>query len=172
MHLSGVQITLRPVAGNCRRKLSQELNGEKGKMKTGPLIQIFVITATSLLITACASNSGGGRGSASMVSESNPVCVGQADCQVKMAAARNWVVNTTGFGLRIDSDDLIETGGWGVADFTSVRVSRSPLGSNRYWLVLEIACGTDRNGNGYRELGCPNPTAAAGDFSGTVSAAH
>ena len=72
------------------------------------IIKIFLILQAVLLVTSCVSGSGNPASSAA-VSRTIPTGVGGADCQTKMNAARNWVVNNTGFALTVNSENQIAT---------------------------------------------------------------
>ncbi|MEQ8953186.1 MAG: hypothetical protein RL120_03565, partial [Gammaproteobacteria bacterium] len=100
-------------------------------------------------------------------SSAAPVCVGSLDCMTKMNAARNWIAANSGLGLIVDSEDTLETGGWGMPNYTSVRVERRPIGEGRFWIIAAIQCG---NGGGQPGL-CPDTAAALANFNTTVSAA-
>jgi len=140
-------------------------------MVNNPITRIFLILQVALLVTSCVAGSGGNQVSSSAVNRTTPTCIGVADCQAKMSAARNWVVNNTGFAIVVNSDDQIETGGWGIEDYTAIKVSRAPIGGNRYWIQLEINCGTDSSGPGFDGLGCPDSAGSALDFNNVVSSA-
>jgi hypothetical protein len=135
-----------------------------------PVIRNFLILQMALLVTSCVSGTGNTATTAA-VSRSVPTCIGEADCQAKMVAARNWVVNNTGFAILVDNSTQITTGGWGIDDITAVKVTRAPIGGDRFWIQLEINCGTNSSGPGFDELDCPDSEDSALDFNRVVSSA-
>jgi len=137
-------------------------------------IKIGLGLMATLLVTACATGtgSGGNMDMQTVYERTIPVCVGANDCRLKMDAARDWVKNNTGFQLLVDTDDRIETGGWAVADFTAVRIDRAPIGSDRYWILVEINCGSDDSGADFGAHTCPPYWETVVNFNQVVSAAN
>ena len=134
-------------------------------------IKIGLGFLTSVLITACATT-GGDASMQAAYERTIPVCVGASDCQVKMDAARAWVKNNTGFQLLVDTDERLETGGWGMPDYTSVRVDRAPIGSDRYWILVEVNCGNEGTGSAFGSHTCPPYWDTVVNFNQVVSAAN
>ena len=81
------------------------------------------------------------------------------------------MASNTGFQLVIDNDNHLETGGWGFEGLTAIRVRRAPIGSGRYWILLDISCATDASTPGFEADSCPPYEESASDFNRVVSAA-
>ena len=131
-------------------------------------IKIGALCSVLLILAACAGGTTPGRG-AGGVSSAAPICVGGMDCMAKMNAARNWIAANSGLGLVVNTADTLETGGWGMPAYTSVRVQRQSLGGDRYWILADIQCGNSRSS---ASAGlCPDSAAAISNFNAAVSAA-
>jgi hypothetical protein len=85
-----------------------------------------------------------------------PTCQSPEECELKWAAARNWILENLTRKIETITPDYIETHGtYGVSsfssrDFISARVTKTPLGNGVYRFDLATACG--------RPFGCsPSP---------------
>lgn len=90
-----------------------------------------------------------------------PVCEGAADCAAKWEAARNWVVNTPSYGIRVSNDDRIETyDADSTRAGTAIQVSRESLGGDRYRILVNVDC--------FAIYGCPPYWETKIDFNRSV----
>ncbi len=137
-------------------------------MKHAKPAKIFLPFCLVSLLAACESTSSPPM-TAGSVGSAAPVCVGSLDCMTKMNAARAWIAANSGLGLVVDSSTTLETGGWGMPSYTSVRVERRPIGGERYWIIASVQCGTG-GGSSQASL-CPDSAAAIANFNTAVSAA-
>jgi hypothetical protein len=131
------------------------------------IIKITVGLQLSLWLAACAT--GGNQGAMNAFGKATPICVSAQDCQVKMHAARTWVARNTDLELAVDSEDRLETYGWGMGAYTAVRVERAPIGGSSYWIRMEVNCGVDTVNS--RANVCSDTSAALADFNSAVSSA-
>lgn len=142
-------------------------------MSNAAKIRISLGALLTAMLTACASGTGsGGAISQTDYDRTIPVCIGDAECRMKMHAASEWVAKTTGYALVVNTDERIETGGWGMGQFPAVRVDRKSIGGGRDWIVIEIDCGTAAPGAGFGARTCPPVGEAAIAFNAAVGAAH
>ena len=143
-------------------------------MNIAAKIRISLGALLTLLVTACATGTGSGGNSdlQTQYERTIPVCVGETDCALKMAAAREWVAQITGYELAIATDERIETSGWGRADVPAVRVDRASIGDNRHWILIEVNCGAAVPGDRFGARTCPPYWETAIDFNVAVSSAQ
>lgn len=145
-------------------------------MSMAKIIKISICGLLAGLVTACATTSTtGSRGSASdqaQYERTIPVCVGASDCALKMEAARNWVAAKTGYDMVVNTDDRIETGGWGMNTYPAVRIERAPIGGQSHWILIEMDCGLAEEGDRFGANTCPPYWPTAIDFNRTVSSAQ
>jgi hypothetical protein len=131
-------------------------------MKGNQLSKVYFSFLMALAVASCVAPAG--QVATAEYNSNNPICVGALDCQAKMEAARNWVASNTGLQLVVDRDDLLETGGWGFEDLTAIRVRRAAIGSDRYWILLDVSCATGDDS-------CPPYEQSANNFNRAVSSA-
>ena len=94
-----------------------------------------------------------------------PVCEGTADCNAKWEAARNWVVNTPSYGIRVSNENRIETyDADSTRAGTAIQVSREPLGGERYRILVNVDC--------FAIDGCPPYWETKIDFNRSVGNAE
>lgn len=125
------------------------------------------------MLSACATGTGsGGVTSQTDYERTIPVCIGEAECRMKMQVASEWVAKTTGYELVVNTDERIETGGWGMGQYPAVRVERKSIGGGRHWILIEIDCGTAARGTAFGARTCPPSGEAALAFNTAVGAAH
>jgi hypothetical protein len=95
-----------------------------------------------------------------------PTCTQAKECEVKWAAARDWVLANSGMKIQNITDGYIET--YAVVDYSPVlaaQVVKKVLANGSYRIEAKIWCGNP--------LGCSvSPTDALLDFNRTVTAAY
>jgi hypothetical protein len=141
-------------------------------MKITPTAKICTMAFSVLVLASCAT--GGGTATVAQADQYErtiPICVNANDCTEKMAAAKRWVVNNTGYALLIDSDEVIETHGWGRADITAVRVEKTPIGGGRHSILVELSCAAETAGPTFGSNACPPYWETVLDFNVAVSSA-
>jgi len=126
-------------------------------------IRAFTLAIGLVILNAC----GLSAETQALIDEFNrtiPVCEGNLDCDAKWEAARNWVVSTPSYPIRVSNQDRIETYD---ADSsragTEIRVDREPLGDDRYRIVVDIDC--------FGISGCPPFWETKIDFNRVVGSA-
>ena len=77
------------------------------------------------------------------VAVEHPTCEGKEDCELKWARAVQWITKNSSFRIRLMNDILIETyPSVGSLDaFIAYRITRVPLGQEKYRLEIQAACG-------------------------------
>jgi len=104
------------------------------------LVRGIGMATVMLLLSAC----GISAETQALINEYNrtvPVCEGDADCTVKWEAARNWVVNTPSYPIRVSNQNRIETyDADSTRAGTEIKVTREPQGGDRYRIVVDINC--------------------------------
>jgi len=77
----------------------------------------------------------------SLIAQTTPVCVGEADCDAKWKAAQHWVVNYAGLSVHVVTDTLIDTYIGNTQDpRLIVRVTKVPLGADRFQILFFASC--------------------------------
>jgi hypothetical protein len=118
------------------------------------------LCATAVLISGC----GISAETQALIDEFNstiPECQGTADCTAKWEAARNWVITTPSYGIRVANENRIETyDADNTRAGTAIQVTRESLGGDRYRLVVDIDC--------FAASGCPPYWETKIDFNRTV----
>lgn len=93
-----------------------------------------------------------------------PTCKEGYDCKAKWDAAQLWIVKHSGYKLQIVTDVLLET--YNATNYSTniaVRVTKEPLGSGTYRLLVVVTCDN--------LFGCtPNAWEAALDFNHSIAA--
>ena len=85
-----------------------------------------------------------------------------------MTAARAWITETLGLALFIDNDTRLETHGYGMAEFTAVRVDRVAGPGDSASLRAQVHCGEDLAR--FASLGCPDTATAIAEFQAAMDA--
>lgn len=97
-----------------------------------------------VILTACAGAGSGGSNVAAkraQVEATVPTCVTSEECELKWAAARRWVLETSGFKIQNITDDFLETyNPTSGSPSLAARVVKEPLGGGRYRLVVTLWC--------------------------------
>lgn len=124
-----------------------------------------------LTLASCATGGGTALTQSAQYERTIPICVNDADCAKKMAAAKRWVVTNTGYALDVDTDAVIATGGWGRPDITAVRVEKSAIGGGRHWILVELNCAAETAGPTFGTNACPPYWDTVIDFNVAVSSA-
>ncbi len=98
----------------------------------------WLLAFALLILPGC-----GGRQEIRQTTIQMPTCEGKEDCELKWARAVQWITKNSSFRIRIMNDLLIETfpsaGNYNM--YAAYRVSKVPLGQQRYRLELESGCG-------------------------------
>ena len=105
--------------------------------------------AAVLLLTGCAM-SAENQALMSRARQTMPTCTGQAECELKWAAARRWVQNNAGFRIQNYSTDFIQTyksGDYANTDL-GVEVSKEPMGGGAYQIVARMWINNALSGGG------------------------
>ena len=136
-----------------------------------PVKRFAVLISSLCLLAACAATPGSSNSMSSGggYSQGVPLCSGASDCAAKMTAARAWITETLGLALFIDNDTRLETHGYGMAEFTAVRVDRVAGPGDSASLRAQVHCGEDLAR--FASLGCPDTATAIAEFNRAVSAA-
>jgi len=69
-----------------------------------------------------------------------PVCGGTADCEVKWGRAIQWINANSHWRIRLMNESMIETFGSGSSTYLSYRVTRIPLGEQKYRIEVHAGC--------------------------------
>jgi hypothetical protein len=94
-----------------------------------------------------------------------PTCQGEADCRFKWDAARNWLVATASYPIRVENENRIETyDADSTRAGTAVEVRREHIEADRYRIIVEVDC--------FAISGCPPRWDTLIDFNRTVSSAR
>lgn len=94
-----------------------------------------------------------------------PTCTGQAECELKWAAARRWVQNHAGFRIQNYSSDFIQTHKSGdyANTYLGVEVSKEPLGGGAYQIVARMWIN-----NAFSQGGIPGKLVEFNDYVNTA----
>ncbi|MES2205987.1 MAG: hypothetical protein V4525_04225 [Pseudomonadota bacterium] len=92
---------------------------------------------------------------------SMPICNNDEDCNKKWNEAKIWVSRNAGYPIEKATDTLIETDSSKDKNL-SIRVTKMPLGDNKYQLFAEITCANLKGCN-------PNAQDALLDFNSKIS---
>ena len=116
----------------------QEFEQKGERMRKMYRLAVAIITIS--LLAGCAT-SPEMQAKQAELSRTIPTCSGAADCNAKWEAAQLWVVHNAGWKIQTQSNVLIETynavnGSTNIA----VRVTKEPLGSGRYQLLVTVWC--------------------------------
>ncbi|MDT8428307.1 MAG: hypothetical protein RQ757_06035 [Pseudomonadales bacterium] len=137
------------------------MDNNQNNKKTGRQIIYSLLLAG--FVSAC--SSGAYQAQREEFNQTIPECNGTADCQVKWAAALDWVRNNASYGIRVNNENRIETFD---ADTTragtEVQVTRELIEGERYRILVNIDC--------FAAYGCPPYWETALDFNRTVNAAR
>ena len=139
-------------------------------MKNTKVIKTLTAVAGALLFAGCATSGSGDMSLAQEYERSIPVCVGTADCQAKMATARKWIKSTTDLQITTDTGDVLETAGYGMHTYTALRVELAPIGSDSYWVLVELDCASTSAGVALDHRPCPPYWETMVDFNHVVDA--
>ena len=72
-----------------------------------------------------------------------PTCIGERDCKLKMAVAREWVLANSTIKLWIDNEDRIltdRTNTLGGSRHLTAKVNREPIDNETYEIRIVVSC--------------------------------
>lgn len=96
--------------------------------------------ALSVLLTGCASMQAQQMARVDEFQRTIPVCVGEQQCRMAWAYARNWVIQNCGMKIQNITDTYIETFGSHTAAL-ACRVVGEPRGPDSWAIVMNASCG-------------------------------
>jgi len=106
-----------------------------------------------------------------------PFCGTPAGCEAGWTSARRWVLDNSGYKLRLDSSDYMETfGPKGGHRYLAVRVTRVPVDGGAHRIQIEVVCGVTAVERGlliprsYNPKCNPEPDVATADFNTRIAA--
>lgn len=101
---------------------------------------LFLIVTIAVFFSGCATT-GDITAKRAEFESTIPTCKTDRDCEMKWSAARNWVLNNSGWKIQHLTNDFIETyNAVGGSPRIAVRVTKEPLTEGGYKLVVKTWC--------------------------------
>lgn len=101
-------------------------------------LPIFVIATT--LLAGCATTADN-PAKREFAQKTIPTCKSERECELKWFAARRWVLNNSAYKIKTITADFLETySATGGSSLISVRVSKEPVASGGYRIVVGVWC--------------------------------
>jgi len=126
------------------------------------LRRMAVVSFASMLLAACGVSEEY-RARLAEFERTIPICVREAECERKWAAARAWVISNADFSLRTDNQERIDTlNSDSTRSGTAVQVDRVEGQNGEFQIVVDVEC--------FAAYGCPSELDMRLDFNRTVNA--
>ena len=102
--------------------------------------KLLIIAAVIATISGCATT-GNIEAKRAEFNSTIPTCKTDRECELKWSAARNWVLNNSGWKIQHLTNDFIETyNAVGGSPRIAVRVTKEPIAEGGYRFVVKTWC--------------------------------